>query len=189
MRNWQVKQRAYFLQLESPASNNKRDHLPPKIRIRKAVESDIPEILEMIDSEARLTGALLPVSRETLEKWVEARLSYVAVCEGVIAGHEAVNVWPESGWIELRSLIVKKEYRGMGIGGRIGAIVLRSIKRKYKSGTIIDFTNRAGAGKRMLLARGFKEISVAEVPKELLTIGPKYRGQAEFGYRVFLLKF
>ena len=163
--------------------------MPPKIRIRKAVESDIPEILEMIDSEARLTGALLPVSRETLEKWVEARLSYVAVCEGVIAGHEAVNVWPESGWIELRSLIVKKEYRGMGIGGRIGAIVLRSIKRKYKSGTIIDFTNRAGAGKRMLLARGFKEISVAEVPKELLTIGPKYRGQAEFGYRVFVLKF
>jgi hypothetical protein len=52
----------------------------------------------------------------------------------------------------------------------------------------VAFTNKAGKGKGILISLGFSEAQYEELPKELFTIGPAYRGKKEFGYKIFVLK-
>lgn len=158
-----------------------------QITIEKPTEGDIPAIIGMVSAEAKSTGALLPVSSDTLRGWISSGLSYVAKHSGTVVGHEAAHIWPKSGWIELRSAVVKPEYRGMGIGSRMSAALLEDLRKEHCRSTVVAFTNMAGKGKGILKAHGFREIGREGVPEELFTIGPKHRGKSEFGYKIFVL--
>ncbi len=158
------------------------------VRIRLSGISDIPQITGLIKREAEASGALLPVPEETLRKWIKSGFSYVAVDNGTVVGHEAAHFWPVCKWVELRSLAVKPEYRGMKIGSSLSLKLLSKIGKTYKGCTVVAFTNKAGSGKGILKANGFVETGINGVPAELFTIGSKNRGKSEFGYKIFVRK-
>ncbi len=160
----------------------------PKVSIRKSRISDIPQIIGIIQKEAETSGALLPVTKETLAKWIRSGLSYVAVVDGEVVGHEAAHLWPNCKWVELRSLAVNPDYRGMKIGSTLSLKLLSEIGKKHDGSTVVAFTNKAGSGKGILKANGFAEVGIEDVPAELFTIGSKHRGKAEFGYKIFVRK-
>ena len=64
--------------------------------------------------------------------------------------------------------------------------VFQKLTKKRGRITIVAFTNAAGTGRGILAKQGFSEISYHDMPKELFTIGPKYRGKSEFGYKMFV---
>ncbi|MDE1860972.1 MAG: hypothetical protein KGH72_04635 [Candidatus Micrarchaeota archaeon] len=161
-----------------------------KYSVRHAKEEDKGQIIRLVDDEARATGALLPLTEEVLGEWISAGLSLVAetVVDGknLIVAHEAANVWPKCGWIEFRSSIVKPEFRGNGISTKLSKTLFNIVKDRYPGVTMIAFVNHAGNGKGILQALGFSEANYADIPAEILSIGPKHRGKAEHGYRVFV---
>lgn len=161
-----------------------------KYRIRYAKKGDMEQILKLVNDESSRTGALLQLQSSTLEGWISKKMSLVVETkengESVIIGHEAANVWPKSGWIELRSSIVRPEYRGIGISGRLATKLVTLVKKRYPNATIIAFTNKAGSGKGIILSLGFGEAQYNDLPSELFTIGPAHRGKSEHGYKVFV---
>ena len=159
-----------------------------RFALRKTSERDIKQVLSLINKEARGTGALLLVRERELRKWIAAGSSYVAVVRGEVVGHEAAYKWPKSGWIELRSAIVKEGYRGNGIYGSLSMYVIDRIRKRRKDAMIVALVNKSGQTRSMMRKAGFDVVAYDDVPKELFTIGPKYRGKKSFGYDIFLLK-
>ena len=157
-----------------------------KFKVCQSKPGDVRAIVAMINAEAASTGALLPVAKEELRAWIKNGLSFVAKVDGEIVGHEAAYIWPESGWAELRSAIVKPAFRGKGISSATTNAIMKKLTKKRGRITIVAFTNAAGTGRGILAKQGFSEISYHDMPKELFTIGPKYRGKSEFGYKMFV---
>lgn len=158
-----------------------------KVTIGNAAYPDLPEILSLINREAASTGALLQVSKEELHKWIKSGLSVVARANGEVVAHEAAYIWPQSGWAELRAAIVKPEFRGRGIGSIISKRLIKRLKRHKKAITIVAFGNVNSKNKAWLKCLGFYKIKYEDTPRELFTIGPKYRGQESYGYEILVL--
>jgi N-acetylglutamate synthase-like GNAT family acetyltransferase len=161
-----------------------------KFTVRYSKRGDINEILKLVNDEAERTGALLPIRSNTLETWISKGLSLVAEAKeqgrSTIIGHGAAHIWPKSGWIEFRSLIVKPEFRGNGISTKVSGKLFNILKAKYPGATMVAFTNKAGNGRGIFKALGFSEAKYEDLPSELFTIGPEHRGKSEHGYRVFI---
>lgn len=153
--------------------------------ISESSEEDADAIAELINSESARTGAVLSVTKAEVSAWIRNGLSIVTKSNSGIIGHLSANLWPESGWIELRSSIVKPEFRGQGVASRMAGRMIDHIKDKFGSSMLVTFNNKAGAGKGILRSIGFEETEYGKIPKELFTIGPPYRGKAEFGYKIF----
>lgn len=158
-----------------------------KVSIRKARKAEIPQIVKLVNGESERSGALLKITDATAENWLKNGLSLVAKSQDGIVGHIACHEWPQSKWIELRSSVVLAEYRGNGISSRLNRRMLREINKKFGRRTLVAFTNRAGSGKGILVAAGFASAEYEDLPKELFTIGPHYRGKKEYGYKIFVL--
>jgi N-acetylglutamate synthase-like GNAT family acetyltransferase len=157
--------------------------------VRKAKDGDTTEIINLINGESERSGAVLKVNVANVSGWIENGLSLIAKAEGgEIVGHLSAYIWAESGWIELRSSVVKPEFRGNGISSTLTRQMLKTIARRYGKRTLVAFINRAGKANGILGTLGFSEADYDSLPKELFSIGPAYRGKKEYGYRIFVLK-
>ncbi len=141
-----------------------------EIKIRLGRNSEIGEIVRLIDREHELSGAVMKVSSDIVRKWIKLKRSVVAVYDGKIVGHEALDVWPESGWAELRSAVVLEDFRGQGIAYKMTRRLLDDFLSKNHEAIFVAIKNRTERGNKLLLEMGFKEIGLDEVPPELFTI-------------------
>lgn len=157
-----------------------------KVSIRRARSADVSRIVELVNGESERSGALLKITNATVENWLKNGLSLVAKSQDGIIGHIACHEWPKSAWIELRSSVVAIEYRGNGISSMLNKQLLREISKKFGKRTLVAFTNKAGSGKGILVGAGFVNAEYENLPRELFTIGPHYRGKKEYGYKIFV---
>ncbi|MCL4365331.1 MAG: GNAT family N-acetyltransferase [Candidatus Marsarchaeota archaeon] len=145
-----------------------------KVSIMPSTEKDIPKIVEIINGESKKTGSVLPVTTEEVRGWINSGLSFVAKTdEGRIIGHHAAYIWPESGWAELRAVVVLPEYRGNGINALLMESIINVILDKDPFTTVVSVKNRSSNGRQILRDLGFKEIDPSDAPHELFGIGPK----------------
>ncbi len=92
--------------------------------IRKAKIEDIPEIHKLINEFAE-KGLLLPRSLSDL--YENIRDFYILVIDRKVVGTSALHIiWEDLG--EVRSVIVKDEYRGRGYGKKLVDTCLREAK-------------------------------------------------------------
>lgn len=149
-----------------------------KISIRFARPGEVKEIVKLINEENARSEAVMKVTEEGIRKWVNNKHSLVAISEGRIIGHQALNFWPECGWMELRSAVVDKTHRGKGIGYKMTKILIDTAIRQKPEMTVIGIKNKTERGNGILLSLGFEEIKLEEVPAELFTIRSKSERKA-----------
>lgn len=107
------------------------------VEIRQATESDIPELLSLINElalyekapqEVTVTEASMQVSfREGRYK------AMVATCEGAVQGlvlyYEAYSTW-KGKYLYLDDFVVRESYRGLGIGAQLFDALLKVASEK-----------------------------------------------------------
>ena len=86
--------------------------------IRKAKLKDVPELYNLINEYAK-EGTLLPRSLNSL--YENIRDFWVCEKDGEIVGCYALHiVWEDLA--EIKSLAVKKDYKGMGVGSSLSLL-------------------------------------------------------------------
>lgn len=140
------------------------------VSIEIAKPKHIEAIIDLVNAENRRSEALMKVNEDTVKGWVESRNSVVAVSNGKVVGHEALNIWPKCGWAELRSAVVLKEFRGQGIAYKMTKLLMDNFLKKNPNATFVGIKNKTERGNGILLDLGFKEVSLIDIPEELFTI-------------------
>jgi amino-acid N-acetyltransferase len=96
------------------------------IAIRPAIADDVPQICAMVNTLA-LQGTVLPRTYQSvcdsIDDWLVAKVG------GEVLG--CVSLLPySSGLVEVRSLVVLAEYRGLGIGTRLMEQLMAEVERR-----------------------------------------------------------
>ncbi len=141
-----------------------------EISVRLSRIKDLEDIRDLINKEHEKSNAVMEVSKENVEKWIRNRNSVVAVAEGRIVGHEALDIWPESKWLELRSAVVLEEFRCRGIAYKMTKMLVDRFVKKNPKTIFVAIKNKTEKGNGILVEMGFHEIGLGEVPQELFTI-------------------
>lgn len=133
-------------------------------------ESDVQSVVELIQS---CPEALLPVAAEQVSEWVSQGHSLVAkIDSGEVIGHQAVAIWPQSGWYEVRSAIVKPEFRGKGVNTKMKIAMINQVRKVDPLATIVGVTETASQSRGILQKLGFQEIPLNELNSEFFTVCP-----------------
>lgn len=141
-----------------------------KVSIEKATLTDVVPILGLI---ALAPDALLTVTAEEIQSWIEAGHSLVAKDgAGEVIGHQGLAYWPESGVTELRSAYVDPKYRGMGINTLMKQQMMEISHQLHSDAPITAFTESASKSRGILAKLGFVDLPLGEVPGELFSICP-----------------
>ena len=104
--------------------------------IRKATGADIDAILEIVNAN---TDRLLSRDRDELEQLLDT--FWVAEHEGRVVGCCCLEVYSPK-IAELRSLAVRSEYRGRGIGGMLTDAVVAEAQRRGIPQVLVVTSNR-----------------------------------------------
>jgi amino-acid N-acetyltransferase len=130
------------------------------VLLRNARPEDIPVLRALIESCAE-EGLLLPRSDESIRAHIE---DFVVLEEKgeIVGGAALTDLTPEL--IEIRSLVVREDHRGRGLGRRI---VLHLLNRAREMGfpEVLAITKRAAP---FFQALGFQETSFARFPRKVL---------------------
>jgi amino-acid N-acetyltransferase len=130
----------------------------PEITLRKAFISDIPQIHELVNAFA-VQGEMLGRSRSELYEGL--RDFYVADRDGVIIGCCALHInWEDLA--EVRSLAVRQEHQGGGIGKTLVLACLEEA-RQLGIGRIYALTYRAPFFERL----GFHRVPKESLPQKV----------------------
>jgi N-acetylglutamate synthase-like GNAT family acetyltransferase len=146
-----------------------------EIRFRKTRFTDIPQVQALLRSSP---DAVLPVSERELSAWIVKGFSMVGVfthsrdgAEKVVA-HQAVDVWPESGWAEFRSALVHEAYRGLNINFNMKNMMLEMLRSEHPEiPTVAVLKNGVSNGVGILTELGFAKAEQGQVPAEFFSIG------------------
>jgi amino-acid N-acetyltransferase len=130
------------------------------VHLRNATEGDVPAIRALIDNCAE-QGLLLPRSPESIRAHLGEFV--VAESEGEVVGAAALTPLSPA-LVEVRSLVVREDQRGRGIGRHI---VLHLLERAHAQGfpEVLAITKRAAP---FFAALGFDEASLARFPPKVL---------------------
>ena len=150
------------------------------VAISKAMEGDVVEIVSLINEEHDRSNAVLIVSHDEVRSWVDIGLSFVAKDKEKIIGHSAMYIWPESGWMEVRGVVVEPNHRNRGIYSRMTRMHIEETFRAYPDGKIVVVKNESSRGAGLLKSLGFalvahgtcEEVIEQGVPKEFFNIEP-----------------
>ncbi len=129
-----------------------------KLKIRKARIGDAKEIQSLINRFAK-RDLVLP--RSLNEIYENLRDFFVCETDGKIVGTAALHIlWEDLA--ELRSIVVLKEYQGMGIGKRLIKKALREAKALgVKQVFILTYTPE------YFKKLGFKEVDKNSLPQKI----------------------
>ena len=129
-------------------------------RIRKAEEQDAREIAGLLNSYAA-DQLLLPRTEEDVMKYLGNFI--VAETEsGVFAGCAALRDFGDSLY-EVRSLAVRKEFAGKGLGTELVGFLVDRLRNSGKPSRIFALTYRAAIFKRL----GFHTVSKDLFPQKI----------------------
>ncbi|RDU72187.1 N-acetyltransferase [Helicobacter brantae] len=121
----------------------------------KPTLKDIAEMIALVEPEVK-KGVILPRSQEEMANTI--RSYYVAKVEGRIVGFCALHIYSPS-LAEVRSLIVKEEYRSNGIGKGLVELLLEEGKRLgIEEVLVLTYQER------FFKALGFSVIEKEEIP-------------------------
>lgn len=128
------------------------------ITIRKPVVTQVPEIKSLIDAGVK-QGAMLP--RALLELYESVRDFHVYVDERGVGGCCALHVDMDD-LAEIRSLVVREDLRGQGIGLRLLEACLDEA-RDLDIARVYALTRVRGFFER----QGFREVDKRELPSKV----------------------
>lgn len=147
-----------------------RPEEPRLFSIQTATKEHIPDIVELINNQHAANKSVLLVSTEEVAEWVNKGHSRIAVSsEGKVIGHQSLDIWPESGWGELRACVVTPDFQGRGINSHFTRTFIDGSIPGVE--TFVVLKNCSSKGTGTFTGSGFTEIPEAEAPKELFTIG------------------
>ncbi|MCL5675279.1 MAG: hypothetical protein M1611_01560 [Candidatus Marsarchaeota archaeon] len=150
--------------------------------VTAAHKKDLAGILRLVNGEAEKSGAVLGVTKREVKAWIRGRklfgiknrgLSFVAKTpDGTVIGHQAMHVWPESGWWEHRAVVTAEAYRSNGVNASITAALMAKVAEKDPDSTIVSLKNSASNGRRILDQLGFTRVDDhSKIPSEIFSIG------------------
>ena len=105
---------------------SKRPQKLQTITIRQAKSADISQIVTLVNAYA-LQGTILPRSLKSVEESVEDWI--VAAADAEILGCVSLLRY-SSGLVEVRSLVVRDRFQGLGIGSRLVQALLAEARRR-----------------------------------------------------------
>ena len=105
---------------------SKRPQKLQTITIRQARPADISQIVALVNAYA-MQGTILPRSLKSVEESVEDWI--VAEADAEILGCVSLLRY-SSGLVEVRSLVVRDRYQGLGIGSRLMQTLLAEARRR-----------------------------------------------------------
>jgi N-acetylglutamate synthase-like GNAT family acetyltransferase len=158
-----------------------------KVTIKLAGTANVGQILKLIAGEAKASGAVTRIGKAELDKWISNGLSYVAIHDGQVIGHEGANVWPQSRFVELRSAVVNKEYRGRGIGEKLNGRLMLKLHSKYGGWHAIAFVNSAARSRGMLERAGFAATPAGALPESYVRENGNIDYIVRHGYTIFTM--
>lgn len=167
---------------------NVKEYKFGQFKIESTKKEHIPAVLELVESEP---AALLPVPREELLAWIEKGHSVVLKAGEQIIGHQAVGIWPKSGWVELRAAVVKSEFRGNGLNTWMKQVLIEIMQKESNEVTFVGFTEKESMSRGIFKNLGFSEIPLSETPAEFFLICPDsciLKTGVECGCKVFVLR-
>ncbi len=166
-------------------------------KIRPTTEMDIPSITSFMDrvlhADPKAALAIDPVSIDTLQAWIANGHSIIATLpdDGII-GHQAVDLWPESGWYEVRTALVDPIYRGHGINTDMKKFIIKAVYDGDSDATISGFTHPESASRGILTKLNFDELPMDEVPDEFFSLCDPAKcvkaTSVDCGCKVYVLK-
>lgn len=145
-------------------------------KIRPTTEMDIPSITYFMDRvlhvDPKAALAIDPVSIDTLQAWIRNGHSIIATLpeSEQIIGHQAIDLWPESGWYEVRTALVDPAYRGHGINTDMKKYIIKAVSDVDPDATISGFTHPESASRGILAKLDFEELPAEQVPDEFFSI-------------------
>lgn len=104
--------------------------------IRKATPADVDAILEVVNAN---TDRLLARDREEIQQLLDT--FWVAEVDGRIAGCSCLEVYSPK-IAELRSLAVRPEYRGHGLGAALTTVAVEEAQRRGIPQVLVVTSNR-----------------------------------------------
>lgn len=139
--------------------NEKKFGSLAKVTVRKAELADVDEICALLLQYAA-KGLLLPRTKEDLAE----KIGNFHICEmnGEFAGCAALRDYGEA-LFEVRSLAVKEEFAGKGIGSLMVSGIVEYLKKEKKPCRVFALTYRAGFFCRL----GFKIVQKELFPQKI----------------------
>ena len=129
----------------------------------------IPDILSAIYEASKVKGnSIVMRDPEYLAVKMREGKAVIALCDNEFAGFCYIESWQRDNFIANSGLIVKPEYRRMGLATKIKKLIFEICRTKFPSACIFSIT-KSPAVKKMNLALGFKEVNYTE-----LTTDPKF---------------
>lgn len=126
------------------------------IRIRRAVQEDIPEITDLIRDGFQsnyVDRALEDFGQRTRDGTI---ISFVAVEAGVVVGHAGIK-FREEGRVSFGSLVVKPDYQRRGIGLELVKARLEYLREERFTGTVFsDAVASHTSAQKVLYRSGFR---------------------------------
>lgn len=127
------------------------------MEFRKAKLIDISQMQELVRPEV-LSGVILPRSDDEIASSIR---SYTLACENdEIIGYAALKIY-SSKLAEVRSLVVKREFRAKGVGSLLVKELLKEAK-EYEIGSVFALTYRDSFFRSL----GFEVIDKEDLPSE-----------------------
>ena len=126
------------------------------MEIRKAVQTDLPALLEIYNYEVLNGTATFDLTAQTLEQrqvWfdahnIENHPLYVAETDGIVVGYVSLSTYREKeayrSTVEL-SVYVHHEYRGQGIASQLMAFIIEEARRDESIHTVISVITSGNA--------------------------------------------
>ncbi len=141
-----------------PAPQRANTHLPVAFPIRRALPSDVPAILTLLDRYARL-GLVLPRAPEVVYR--QFREYLVATEDGVVVGCAGLRIYHQS-LAEVVGVAVAEERQGQGIGRRVVSAVIDEA-RLLAIPRIFALTLQETFFRQL----GFRTVPMGEVPEKI----------------------
>jgi len=128
--------------------------------IRKAVETDARQIAGLLNIYAA-DQLLLPRSEEDILKYL-ANFVVAETDTGEFIGCAALRNFGD-GLYEVRSLAVKKEFAGHGLGSKLVSFLVQRLRETHTTARVFALTNRAAIFKRL----GFHTVTKDLFPQKI----------------------
>lgn len=145
----------------------------PVLVLRQSKIQDLNAIMRLVNNEANKKGALLTVTDEEVTGWIQSGLSLVATFNKQIIGHQAISIWPESKWAELRATVVDQSHNGKNISFELNLWLMEICKAQHEEVPVfVVMKNKASNGNKVFESLGFSPVlDHGQVPSELFSIG------------------
>lgn len=118
---------------------------------------------------------VLPKDLQSLSKEISSELAFLAFDENLLVGYQALGIWKNCQWTEIRSGVVHPDYRRHGLGTKLRDKMIKVSKIKFPGWPIICLAGKMS--QNIYLKMGFAEKNKSELPPDFWEICPGSCGE------------